>query len=209
MSENQTSNPVAANFDNTVDLKDFSFRFRKDKLGNKRATLDLKLPVPSVEGIIAILQAGGKQLELLQDAVYDTIRAQASEFVSEDETMNQGKFPLDKISWDFIANMPKEDRRSSAITTEMWEAFTKDYIDVMPALTNKTVEAVTNATIVYVKKFAIIKSDKTSLGKLKEQLAIYTESKNAEQFADILEMLVRRCDAYLASNDIAALTANL
>lgn len=203
------SNQPTANFDNTVDNKDFSFRFRKDKLGNKRQTVDLKLPVPSVEGIIAILQAGGKQLELLQDAVYDTIRAQAQELVSENESIKQDNFPMDKISWSFIANMPKEDRRSSAIAQELWEGFVKDYIDVMPALTNKTVEAVTNATVVYVKKFVIIKSDKASLGKLKEQLAIYTETKNAEQFAEILELLVRRCDSYLQANDVEALVANL
>jgi hypothetical protein len=206
MTDTQTISP---NFDKTVDLKDFSFRFRKDKLGNKRATVDLKLPIPSVEGIINILQAGGKGLELLQDAVYDTIRAQAAELVSENEAVTQGNFPTEKITWEFIANMPKEDRRSSAITPELWDGFTKDYIEVMPALTNKSVDAVTNATIVYNKKFVIIKSDKASLGKLKEQLAIYTETKNAEQFADILEMLVRRCDAYLASNDITALTSNL
>lgn len=204
-----TNTPISASFDKTVDIKDFTFRFRKDKLGNKRPSVELKLPVPSVEGIVEILEKGGKGLELLQDAVSEVIRAQAAEYVSEDEKISQSTFPMAKLAWDFIANIPKEDRRSSSITPELWEAFVKDYIDVMPALTNKTIDAVTNATIVYVKKFSMIKSDKASLAKLKEQLAIYTETKNAEQYADILEMLVRRCDAYLAADDLASLVANL
>lgn len=200
---------VQANFNNMIDTKEFKFNFRKDKLGNKRPSVELKLPVPSVEGIAAIFTKGGKELELLMETVADVVRAQAAEIVGEIESISQDSFPMDKISWSFIANMPKEDRRSSAIAAEVWEGFAKDYIAVMPALTGKSVEAVTNATIVYLKKFAIIKTDKKSLAKLKDQLAIYSETPNAEQYLEVLELLVRRCDAYLAADDIASLVAAL
>lgn len=201
---------ITANYDKNADVKDFAFHFKKDKLGNKRASVELKLPVPSVEGIVAILEKGGKELELLQDAMYDVIRSQAAALVSDDEAIKQETFPVGKISWEAIANMPKADRRSSSIDQAVWEAFAKDYIEVMPGVTGKSAEAVTNATVVYLKKFSIVKTNKDVLGKLKEQLALYLEhSKNAEQFAEILDLLVSKADSYLQANDVELLVSNL
>jgi hypothetical protein len=201
---------IQANHDTTVDSKDFTFHFKKDKLGNKRPSVELKLPVPSVEGIVAILEKGGKELELLQDAIYDVIRSQAAAIVSDDEKVTQTTFPSANVLWSFIANMPKADRRSSSIDPAVWEAFAKDYIEVMPAITNKSVEAVTNATVVYLKKFAIVKTNKDVLAKLKDQLSLYLEhSKNAEQFAEILDLLTSKADAYLGANDVEMLVSNL
>lgn len=201
---------IQANYDKNVDTKDFTFHFKKDKLGNKRASVELKLPVPSVEGIVSILEKGGKELELLQDAIYDVIRGQAASIVSDDEKISQATFPLDKVTWEAIANMPKADRRSSNIDAAVWEAFAKDYIDTMPAVTNKSVEAVTNATVVYLKKFSIVKTNKEVISKLKDQLALYVEhSKNAEQFAEIIELLAAKADSYLNANDVELLVQNL
>jgi hypothetical protein len=201
---------ITANHDVSVDTKDFSFHFKKDKLGNKRPSVELKLPVPSVEGIVAILTKGGKELELLQDAIYDVIRAQAASIVSDDEKITQATFPVGSVLWTTIANMPKADRRSSAISTEVWEAFAKDYIEVMPSVTAKSVEAVTNATVVYLKKFSIVKTNKDVISKLKDQLGLYTEhSKNIEQFSEILELLVNKADSYLSANDVELLVQNL
>ena len=205
-----TQTQVHANYDNTVEAKDFSFHFKKDKLGNKRPSVELKLPVPSVQGIITILEKGGKGLELLQEAVSDVIRSQAASIVSDNETISQATFPVDQISWDFIANMPKADRRQSSIASEVWEAFAKDYIEVMQSVTGKSVDAVTNATIVFLKKFSIVKTNKDVLKKLKEQLGLYMEnSRNAEQFTEILELLISKADAYLTANDVELLVANL
>jgi hypothetical protein len=201
---------IAANFDNTVDIKDFTFNFKKDKLGNKRPSVELKLPTPSVEGIVHILEKGGKGLELLLDSVYDVIRGQAAGLVSDDEKITQSTFPIDKILWEAIANMPKADRRSSAIDASVWEAFAKDYIEVMPGVTGKSVEAVTNATVVYLKKFSIVKTNKDVIGKLKDQLSLYLEhSKSAEQFTEILDLLISKADSYLSANDVELLVQNL
>ena len=204
------SDTVTANFDKTVDPKDFTFHFKKDKLGNKRPSVELKLPVPSVEGIVAILEKGGKELELLQDAIYDVIRAQAATIVSDDEKISQATFPVASVLWSAIANMPKADRRSSAIDASVWEAFAKDYIEVMPGVTGKSVEAVTNATVVYLKKFAIVKTNKDVISKLKDQLSLYLEhSKNVEQFQEILDLLISKADSYLSANDVELLVQNL
>lgn len=201
---------IQANHDTLVDSKDFTFHFKKDKLGNKRPSVELKLPVPSVEGIISILEKGGKELELLQDAIYDVIRSQAASIVSDDEKVTQATFPTAQVIWSAIANMPKADRRSSAIDAAVWEAFAKDYIETMPGVTGKSVEAVTNATVVYLKKFAIVKTNKDVISKLKDQLALYMEhSKQVEQFTEILELLVSKADAYLSANDVELLVQNL
>jgi hypothetical protein len=201
---------VTANFDKTIDTKDFAFHFKKDKLGNKRPSVELKLPVPSIEGIVAILEKGGKELELLQDAIYDVVRTQAAGLVSEDEKISQSTFPMDKVLWAFIANIPAKDRRSSSIDSAVWEAFAKDYIETMPGVTGKSVEAVTNATVVYLKKFSIVKTNKDVVGKLKDQLGLYMEhSKNADQFSEILELLISKADSYLSANDVELLVQNL
>lgn len=201
---------ITANFDKTVDTKDFAFHFKKDKLGNKRPSVELKLPVPSVEGIVGIIEKGGKVLEMLQEAMYDVIRSQAASIVSDDEKSSQATFDVSKVTWDYIANMPKADRRSSSIDSAVWEAFAKDYIEVMPAVTTKSVEAVTNATVVYLKKFSIVKTNKDVLSKLKDQLGLYMEhSKNADQFSEILELLISKADSYLGANDVELLVSNL
>lgn len=217
---------IQANFDKTVDATDFKFRFKKDKLGNQRANVELKAYVPSVEGIIAILEKGGKGLELLKDAISDTVRSAIAADVAEDEKYAQATFDaatlqlkdekgevtatLPKYSWEAIANQPREDRRASTIDTETWEAFAKDYQEVMPGVTAKSAEAVANATIVFLKKFSIVKTNKDVLAKLKEQLGLYMEhSKNAEQFSEIIELLLKKVDTYLGADDVQKLVENL
>jgi hypothetical protein len=208
--QHQHEQKIHANHDDTVETKDFNFHFKKDKLGNKRASVELKLPIPSVQGIISILEKGGKGLELLQEAVYDVIRGQVAVIVSEKEDISQANFPVANISWESIANMPKSDRRSSSIAEETWEAFAKDYIETMPAVTGKSVEAVTNATVVFLKKFSIVKTNKEVIRKLKEQLALYVEhTKQGDNFADIIELLNNKAESYLGANDVELLVANL
>lgn len=208
----QTSTPqVVANSNPAIDRKEFTFRFKKDKLGNKRANVKCEnVPVVSAEGVIEILRAGGKELEVLLEVVSDYTRSILAEFVS-DEVFNQDTFEYDKkLAWKTIANMPKEDRRSSAIDKEIWEGFTSDYIEIMPALTGKTKDQVTLATEVYVKKLVPLKSDKKTLAKLKDQLTIYADSsKKAEDYQEVLELLTRRIQTYMEADDPAVLAANL
>lgn len=209
-STEQASAPITVNSDPNVQYERATFRFKKDKMGNKRPNVELHLPVPSNKGLVNILTKGGKGLELLREAIYDVVRGVAADFVSADEKISQDTLPVDKLLWDAIANMPKEDRRSSTIPQEQWEAFAKDYIEVMPGVTGKSAEAVGNAVEVYMKKFSIVKTNKPVLNKLKEQISLYTDrSPNAENFSDILELLTKRIDTYLAADDVQALISNL
>jgi hypothetical protein len=197
------------------DEKEFKFRFKKDKLENQRPSIEVKLAVPSFDGIVSILsnaktEEGKKEYDLLLDAMYEVIRSGALEKISNDEKLTSENFPFGEVTWKAIANQDRADRRASSIPVELWNEFATDYISIMPALTNKSPEAVTNATIVYLKKFSQVKQDKKSLEKLKEQLAIYTQNtKRGEDFVEILDLLQRKVDVYLKADDVEQLIANL
>ncbi len=205
------SEVIVANVDKTVTQAEMVFRFKKDKLGAKRADVKLNVGVPSVDGIVDILSRGdAKEVQLLLDACYDVVRSAAAGIIGDDENVTADNFPYDKITWAAIAAQPKEDRRSSSISEEAWNAFSASYISYMPGVTGKSAEAVTNATLVYRKKFAPWKSDKETLGLLKQQLALYIEGcPEAEQHQEILDVLLRRVDMYLKADDLVALVANL
>jgi hypothetical protein len=192
-----------------VSLVEMKFRFKKDKMGNQRPTVELKnVPVPNENYVITILEKGGKELKLLMEVMASTVRSAAAAIVSDDEKITADNFPMEKVSWEAIANQERAER--ATISQETWEAFAKEYLEIMPALTNKTPEQLGNAIQVYLKKFAIIKTNKKVLEKLKEQLTIFVENtKNGEDFADIIELLQGKLELYLNSNDVELLVANL
>ena len=199
--------------DINVQTEKFEFRFKKDKLGNKRDNLELEVPVPNLSGLVDIIEKGGKGLFLLQDAVSDVIRAAVASWVAETDAdkASQATLPLNQLTWDFIANQDKKDRRSVTISDEAWTAFGQDYVAVMKRVQpSKTDEMLANAVKVYLAKFAMFKGDKATLQKMKAQLAIYIENtENGEDHSDILELLTRRLENYLAADDVAALAAAL
>lgn len=211
MNDTTNANPevneaVVANFDNTVDVKETKFHFKKDDLGNKRETVELKLPTPSVEGLVKILETGGKGLELLLAAASDIVIAQARSILNDSDTMSAKDFPMEQCFWEFIANMPEAEKRGRGIAKEVWEAFGKDYIAVMPAVTGKTADQVGNAVKLFLNKFQAVKSNKPVISKLKEQLAIYvSNSPNAEEYADAVKFLSEKADTLLAADETALL----
>lgn len=186
---------IVPNFDNKVDVKEYKFNFKttKDKETGeeyKRPSIELKLPVPSVEGLVDIYNAGGKPLELLQEAVAAIIIAQARSILNDNETMTADNFPVDQCTWDFIANMPEAEKRGRGIAQELWDGFTADYIATMPGLAGKTAEQVTLAATLFAKKLAPVKTNKKALQKLREQLTIYANgSASAEQYIDCIKFL--------------------
>lgn len=206
-SEEQRHAEIRAKFDNTVDIKDFKYYFRKDDLGNKRPTVELKLPVPSVEGIIKILEGGEeKQIQLLLDAVASVIDDQARSLVQDKEDISQDNFPFEQIGWDFIANMPKAERRGGGISKETWEEFGKDYVAIMPGLTGKTADQVALAAKLFIGKFNQVKTNKPVLKALRTQLGIYAEnSPNMETYAACVEFLNNKATNLIEANEAAML----
>lgn len=202
---------IVANFNKFVDEKEVKFAFRTVKdaetgLETKRATIETKIPVPSVEGIIAILEAGGKQLELLQEAVADVIYQRARELLADDEKLTD--VPLELLAWEVIANLPKAERKGRGIPKETWEDFSKDYIAVMPGVTGKTAEQVGNAAKILLNKFQAVKTNKPVIKLLQAQLAVYLNSSpNAESFLECVEFLSNKADSLMAIDEASLLEA--
>ena len=206
--------PVTATFDNTVDKVTTKFSFRKVKdeatgLESKRPTVEIDLPLLSIEGIVKVLEAGGKGLDLIVEAVRDVQIARAREIISEKEDISAESFPYNELDWATIANLPKAERRGGGISKEIWDEFGKDYAAVMPGVTRKTAEQVANAVKIFLNKLQQVKTNKPVLKLLKGQLALYVNSSpNAENDSDCVTFLTEKADAFLNMTE-AALLANL
>lgn len=209
---------IKTNFNFSVDVKPVIYRFKtsveKDDEGNvisevKREALELPIPCPSVAGIVEILEGGGKGLELLMDAVEGIVISTARAMISEDTSINATNLDVDKLSWEFIANMPKAERSGGGIAKEVWDDFGVDYVKTMPEPTGKTVDQVTKASKLLVGKLSAVKTNIPVLELLVEQLTIYlTNSKRADEFAPCVEFLVDKANK-LVNTTPEELLANL
>ena len=203
----QKHEKIRALFDSTRDIRDFKFYFRTDDLGNKRPTVELKLPVLSVEGIVAVLEGGNeKAIALLLDAAAAVVEDQARSLVQDKEDISQDNFPMDQIDWQFIADMPRAERRGGGIGKETWDEFAKNYIAVMPNATGKTPEQVALAAKLLLGKFNAVKTNKPVIKALQAQLGIYTTvSPNAEAYTACVEFLNNKATALLEADEAALL----
>lgn len=210
---------IRANFDNKFDIKEVSFHFKTKELEDasgkktgdkfKRPTVETHIPVPSVEGIVAIFEKGGKELEYLLEVASDAVIARVRDYINENEDASQDNLPFEKFTWEFISNLPRSERRGAGIAKEIWDDFGTDYAEVMPAVTGKSAEHIGNAVGIYMKKFSTCKTNKPVLNKLKEQLTLYaTNSPKAEQFAECVDFLTNKIDTLLKVDE-AELLANL
>jgi hypothetical protein len=194
---------IAISYDFSVDVKPVKFNFKKqtDKdtgVETIREAVELAVPYPSIEGIVAIIEAGGNQLELLFDAMADVVNSQARDIIADDTAINAANFPVDKLAWKFIADLPKAQRRGGGIPKETWEEFVVDYIKVMPEATGKTKEQVTNMSKILLNKLAQVKTNEPVLNMVVEQLAIYADkSPNVEDYKECLEFLLKKADSFL------------
>lgn len=211
---------IKANFNNEVDIKETNFFFRKvtnevknpdgtvSKVETKRPTVTIPLPIPSVEGIVAILTAGGKQLDLLLEAVAGVVIEQAREKVNENESINADNFPYADLAWEKIANLPKAERRGGGISKEVWDDFEKDYIEIMPVITGKKKEAVETAAKIFKTKFAGATTNKPVLKLLEGQLALYAQhTTQGETLLPCIEFLQQKLEKLLNTDETNLLLA--
>lgn len=205
---------ITVNYDFNVIVKPVDFNFKKstDKatgIETVRKPVQLAIPYPSMDGIVAILEGGGKGLELLVEAMESVVNTQARDMLYDDLTLNAATFPVDKLSWDFISKLPKAQRRGGGIPKETWEGFGQDYVDVMPEITGKSVEQIANAAKILVSKLQQVRTNEPVLTLLVGQLAIYTENTpNLEEFQECVEFLLGKADTFLNVSE-EELLANL
>lgn len=215
MAENQTPAVVHVNTDENVQIYEGKYRFNKDELGNKRDPVAINFKTPSLAGVVRILEEGSeKEQALLLEALADIVDSQVKAWVGDNLNASQTEFDkvADKFTFKAISEMDKKSRRSNGIAKEVWEAFAKKYIEIMPAVTGKKEDAIKAATIVFLKKFSIIKTDKVTIGKLLPQLALFTEhadKESLEQFEGIIDLLNTKAKEYMESDEVKTLVENL
>ncbi len=194
---------IKANFDFDVNVKPVKFSFKKTKDKDTgveiiREAVQLAIPYLSVQGIITVLQDGGKELELLLEAIENVVNAAARELLYDDTTLNAATFPADKISWKAIANMPKAQRRGGGIPKETWDAFALDYASIMPEAAGKRMDQIEAALKVLMNKFANAKTNTPVLTVMIEQLTIYADaSENIEEHSECVAFLLNKAETYL------------
>lgn len=205
---------IHANHDPKVDVKETTFTFRKTKdeetgVESKRPNVIAKLQIPSVEGIIAILQEGGKGLELLQSAVEDVVTSYAKQVLADDPSITSDNFPSHLVTFQAIADLPDTDRRGRGIPKEVWEDFIKSYIEAMPAIIGKPVDVVKKQAAILAQKFQPLKNHEKKndlLPKFIEMLALYvSNAQDADQYSAPVEFLMKKAEQFMNADN----TANL
>jgi len=188
----------------------FTFKKSKDKEGAEtiRDTVNLPVPYPSVDGILAILEAGGNGMDLLNAAIRVVVNNEAREIIHSDAELGAENFPYEKLDWTTISNKPKANR-GGGIPKEVWEAFAVDYIAVMLEATEKTKDQVTNASTILKDKLTKVRTNKPVLAVMVEQLSIYAEAaENLETYQAVVTFLLEKAETCLNVTD-AELLASL
>jgi hypothetical protein len=184
-------------------MRPSKFHFKKSDLGERRPTVELTLPFPTLTGVEHWLQdekIAAYILDVLGEDIYLQARTQVSD---ETKPVNsQEELDLSKLTIEYIANMPAAERRGGGIAKETWEMFAKDYIDTMVPITGKTIEQVTNAAKLFTSRLQAVKTQKQVLKRLREYLSLwFTKSTNAEELKEVYEFLDRKAGEFLAMDE--------
>lgn len=210
---------IKAKFDNKVSPTETKFNFKtadiKDDEGKstgvkyKRPSVAVVLPLISLEGVKAILESEDtKAQQLLLEAVQAVQLAQAKDLVDNDVNITAETFPLDQVSWEYIANMPKAERTGSGIAKETWEAFGAAWIDAMQRVAGKSADQAKKAAAILVAKFAPVKTNKPVLKNLQGQLGTFIDqAEEAADFVPCVEYLTKRVETLLNQKEEDLLAA--
>ena len=207
--------------------KSFKFNFKKrtikDENGQvigevaKKPSIEVALPVLSTAGVIEALQLGGKEADVILDAVnfvfYQAARQQFDDVIENmtnpDDEVKASDLNFDKLQLSYLANLPPATRGGAAISEDEWNFFFMDYLAVMVAATGKEERRIANQ-IEHFKKPNRCKANQAVLEVLVDQLSIYvSKSANIEDTAQAAERLMGKfqgwIDALAVANDPDAL----
>lgn len=176
--------------------KTFKFNFKKrtvkDESGAvigeiaKKPSIEVAIPVLSAQGITDALNAGGKEADLILDAVqfvfYQAARQQFDDVIARqsqpDEEVKATDLNFDQLQLSYLANLPPASRGGAAITEDEWNFFYSDYLAVMMAATGKEEGRIQNH-LNYFKKPARAQNNQAVLTVLIDQLSIYIQKSAA------------------------------
>lgn len=220
--EAEVTNQEAASVE-VKNRKTIAFHFRaeliKDDKGNvlekkeKHPSVNLTLNTLEAEDLLAIVQAGGKELELLlesvNDVIYQEARSVVADALQDKKAVDQALIDAnaDKLSWIAIANKPKAERKGNGISTEVWDAFAEDYKTVMATVQpDKTAEQIATAATHISKKFANCRFNKPVIATLRSYVAAwFVATPNQEDFGTVYEALEQRAETLLNADEAGKL----
>jgi len=203
--------------------KKLNYHFKKEKIkdsegnvigeGKKLPSIEVTVPVPNAEGLVEIVTEGKAALQLVLDLVEEAVFTQGRNLLNEiraknaankeaDKEIGAGEVDISKMLFDFIATMPKAERRGLGISDEDWTSFSDDYRAIMPKATGKDVDRIEKHIKIFTKKFAPCRNDKKALGILKDMLTLWAATTAAmEDNKDVYEYLGKRVDTLLAEDE--------
>lgn len=207
-----------------TDVK-FNFKSRTVKDDNgvviktfpKQPSLTIALPYLTAEEVVSVLQSeDAKARELILDyvnsAIKDQARAQFDELIEgfgddTTRTVSGEMLDYDKLTLQYIANLPPAQRGARALSEEDWNAFFADYLQVMVAATGKE-EARIKRHLDLFKKPTRVKTNKDVMTVLIEQLDIYlVASQNVEETGEAANRVRTKFDKWLRAEDDVAINA--
>lgn len=198
----------------------FNFKSRKitdennNEIGKtkKQPPLTVSLPVPTPEEVVSILQGAreDKRFNLIMEGVYALVRDQAKNqlddvidsFANDDtKTVSPEHLDYDKLTLEYIANLPPAQRGVRAIPEDDWKFFFEDYIQVMVQATGKDVTKIKNHVEIF-KKPTRARQNKDALAVLVEQLNIYMASAaNIEETGECASRIQSRFQKWAEEED--------
>ncbi len=199
--------------------KEFSFFFRTDKIrddegkviGTGRKHPDVKgvLPIPTYAQLIADLQAGGKEAEMILEGVINEIDRAARQQINDWRENNPPEanftataFDLSKLTLTAIANTPRGERAGAAISDEDWTAFLDDYAHVMVHVVGYEEKKVKLAMMHFKVQLRRIKNDKAAVQKLLDLLNVWaSKTESLEDHMACYEDLTKRAAKYLKAEE--------
>lgn len=178
----------------------------------KRPTLDTQLPLLTVAGLMAALQAGDKTTELVLDAanqvIIDRQRGLVNDKIDADPSvvLDGSVVNPNDLQLFVIANLPKSER-GAGISKDAWGAFVADYKAVMatkeateqmPDKKARSPEILEKQGVLLLGKFNQVRSRKDVVEKMDFYLDVWVQlSPNAEEHQSCYEHLKSKAKTIL------------
>jgi hypothetical protein len=202
-----------------TEAKEVPYHFKKEKIrnqagevigeGKKLPSIKVAVPRPTAEGLVEIIKAGGKELELLLDAATDVVVDRVRNLINEIRAklpegaeLKPEMIDLNQAHWSIIANIPKAVRKGLGISDEDWEDFAADYRSIMPTATGRDADRIEKHIQLFKKKYAPCRNDKKALAVLREMLDVWAANTGAmEENQTVYEYLKDRADSLLQEEE--------
>lgn len=162
-----------------------------------RDSVRVEVPLLDSAALTAILtDAKPNEVALLLEAANSLIIEQMRKQIDDQpnhQQVDKTKLDFSKVTWAAIANMPKAERISTAISDETWEAFKKDYVDTMVPVTGKSEQVVANAAKIIAAEFKPVRDNNGKLATLETYLDTwFAHTQKGAEFASLYERLSKK-----------------